>query len=138
MKKRWTSLGLKLVGFLCIYIVPILLFSGVMPFLHGDISAGVTYIGYVGFALIAIFSWHKFMDFVKKQPESVWRAVVLCITPVVVWCVVKLGLNHIGALLVSLISYWDKVLLFVVLGCLCNVFAARIATREDEEGNNGK
>lgn len=130
---KWAKISLHLLAFLCMYIAPILLFSGVKPFIHGEIKAGMTKIGYIALAVIAVIIWHKITKYVKKQKESVPRALFLCVTPIAVWLLVNMGINYIAETVTDLAQYWDKVLLFLILGCMFNVFAERIK----EDDNHG-
>lgn len=130
---RWAKISLRILAFLCMYIAPILLFSGVKPFIHGEIKAGMTRLGYIAIALISVLCWLKITDYVKKQKESVPRALFLCVTPIAVWVLVNLGIDHIAETVTDIAHYWDKVLIFVLLGCIFNVFAERIK----EDASNG-
>ena len=128
---KWLKLLLKALSFLCMYIVPIFLFSGVKPFIHGDISAGLTKVGYLAFVIAFIVCWIKLCRWVEKQPETVGGTVFLCITPLAVWVVVMLGVDHIADTVNSIINYWWRVLPFILAGCALKIFAS--ALKEEKE-----
>lgn len=122
----------KILSFLSIYIAPVLMFGTVTPFLHGDIDAGLTTAGVVCIVIIAIVCLFKARAYVKKQRESVFRSLFLSIFPIGAWAAVAFGIKEINTAFLSIMAYWNKVIIFIAIGCLLDTISNVFKETEDE------
>lgn len=121
----------KLLGFLFMIIAPIIMFGGVIPYTHEGIAAGLTTMGYIAVAVVALIAAIKCRSAIKRRKESLARGLLLSIFPIGAWLLVRLGTSKIASLAVNIAEYWDRVLIFIVIGA--GFYIAAEAMGEDKE-----
>jgi hypothetical protein len=58
----------------------------------------------------------KLKEWIHERPKSTWRGIILSIFPIVWWLVIFLVLGWFSNFLVTFGQYWDKVIIFIVIG----------------------
>lgn len=130
---KWCKRLLLCLGFTFEYILPILLFGGVVPYTRDTVEAGLTKAGYIALALIALILIRKAKEKIITLPKSLARGAVLSLFPLIVWVVVNVGLSWCLSAIESLCLYWDRILLFVVLGRVFYIMEEALTERESKE-----
>ena len=120
----------KLLGFIFMVICPIVIFGGVIPYTHEGKIAGFTTMGYIALAVIAFILSLKLYALVKKQKESLTRGLILFAFPCAWWFIIWLGINKLVSLATSIAAYWDRVLIFVILGGVCYIASEAMGVKE--------
>ncbi len=105
-------------GFVFQYVVPLALFSTVIPYTHGAISAGLTKTGWVAVAILCLVLVKKAKEKILSKPKSITRGVILSIFPILLWFAVNLVVDYIVGFIADFAAYWDKVILFILIGRL--------------------
>ncbi len=129
---KWCKRLLVCLGFSFEYILPILLFGGVVPYTRDTMEAGLTKAGYIALALIALILIKKAKEKLVTLPKSLARGAVLSVFPLIVWAVVNVGLSWCLSAINSLCVYWDRILLFVVLGRVFYIMEEALSERESK------
>lgn len=109
---------LKFAGFLFQYVIPIILFGNVVPYTHGALTAGLTTIGYIALAVLIFIISGKIKDKLQSVPDSVIKAVILSVFPIMYWFIAKLGIDYLLNFVTKLAQYWGYVIIFIVIGRL--------------------
>lgn len=112
MKK--ISTVLNLVGFLIQYVAPLLLFGSVVPYTH--IEEGLTGMGYIAVGVLVYFISKKLKEWILGKPKSLWRGLILSIFPIVWWLLIFLCLGWLSSFMLTLSHYWDKIIIFIIVG----------------------
>lgn len=118
MRVKWTGRIFLALGFIFQYIIPVVLFGGVIPYTHDGIAAGLTKMGYIAIAVIALILTHKLKEWLLGREKSLTRGLLLSVFPIVWWLIIFLALGWVEGFVVSLAAYWKRILLFIVLGRL--------------------
>ena len=113
---KWLKFAFSILGFTFQYILPILFFGGVIPYTHDGKQAGLTSMGYIALMVVIIVFYDQIRKFVLSQPKSLVRALVLSAFPIFIWFVINMCLGWIVNTIDALVLYWDRVILFIVLG----------------------
>lgn len=129
MKKLATLFNF--VGFAIQYLLPIILFGDVVPYTKEGLGRCLTGMGYIAIALVLYFCCKKFKEWLLQKPKSIKRALVLSIFPIVWWLAIFLGLDFLSAFVLKLSNYWDKVILFILLGRGCYVVSEALSNTEE-------
>lgn len=119
MKEKLKKTGKKIpsiLGFVTMYVIPILLFGNIIPYTRQDIPAGLTRAGYFAVALIALIIIGKFKQRIYSKPKSIYRGLTLSIFPIIFWVIVKIGVDYIERAIITFSNYWDKVIIFILIG----------------------
>ena len=130
---KWCKRLLVCLGFSFQYILPILFFGGVVPYTRDTMRAGLTKAGYIALALIVLILIKKAKEKIITLPKSIARGAVLSLFPVIVWAVVNMGLSWCLSAFGSLCVYWDRILIFIVLGRVFYVMEEALTERENKE-----
>lgn len=119
-------------GFAIQYVVPILLFGDIVPFITTKEAVGkcLTGMGYVAVALVLFFALKKVKEWILMKPKSIKRAIILSIPAVVWWVAIFLGLNFITDAIVKFTSYWEYVIIFILLGRGCYIISEGLSAEE--------
>ena len=112
--KVWSYI-LSGIGFIFQYIIPIFLFGNVLPYWR---EAGVTVMGYIAIAIIALIICGKLKGKLHEMPKGLVRASLLSLFPIAFWLIVKIGVNYLLNLAVDLAQYWGYVIIFIIIGRL--------------------
>lgn len=119
LKKIFTINNLLIsIGFLCMYIVPIILFGEVVPYTHDTINAGLTKAGYIAIAIIVIILCKKIRERIIKLPKSLVRGLILSIFPIAYWLIASVGVDYLLSFLLAVSKYLDRVIIFIIIGRL--------------------
>ena len=128
MKKLATLFSL--VGFAVQYLFPIILFGDIVPYTRDGIGKCLTGMGYIAIGLAVYFASKKVKEWLLHKPKSIVRALLLSVFPIVWWLVIMLGADFVSGFLLDFSNYWDKVILFIILGRGCCVVSEALS----EEG----
>lgn len=107
---------LRILAFVCTFIVPILLLGVISPLAHGELGEGLTGLGYIALALVIVVVAFKLFGKIYKMPKGWKRALLISIFPIAIWLVIFLGVDYIKAILISVCDYWLKVGIFIFIG----------------------
>lgn len=120
------------VGFAIQYIVPIVIFGDIVPFTTTKEAVGrcLTGMGYVAIALALFFALKKVKEWILQKPKSIKRALLLSIPPIVWWVAIFIGLEFLSSFMLKFSNYWDKVILFIILGRGCYVVSEALSAEE--------
>lgn len=129
MKKLATLFNF--LGFAIQYLLPIILFGDVVPYTKEGLGRCLTGMGYIAVGLVLFFCFKKFKEWLLQRPKSIKRALILSIFPIVWWFAIFLGLDVLSAFVIKLSVYWDKVILFIILGRGCYVVSEALANTEE-------
>lgn len=128
MKKLATLFSI--VGFTVQYLFPIILFGDIVPYTRDGIGKCLTGMGYIAIGLAVYFASKKVKEWLLHKPKSIARALLLSVFPIVWWLVIMLGADFVIGFLLDFSNYWDKVILFIILGRGCCVVSEALS----EEG----
>ena len=112
-----------LLGFIIQYIVPVLLFGDIVPFVTNDVTVGkcLTGMGYIAIGVILFFALKKIKERILQKPKSIKRAILLSIPSIVWWVAIFLGLEYLVSFMMTFADFWNKVIIFIILGRGCYV-----------------
>lgn len=130
MKKLATFFSL--VGFAVQYLFPIILFGDIVPYTKDGLGKCLTGMGYIAIALAVYFATKKIKEWLLQKPKSIKRALLLSLFPIVWWAIILLGADFLSAFMLDFSNFWDKVILFIILGRGCCVVSEALS----EEGVN--
>ena len=128
MKKLATIF--QFVGFVVQYLLPIIIFGDIIPYTAEGFGRCLTGMGYIAIALALYFASKKVKEWVLQKPKSTKRALLLSIFPIVWWLAILCGVNFVSDFVMKFSDYWDKVILFIILGRGCYVVSETLS----EEG----
>lgn len=128
MKKLATFFSL--VGFAVQYLFPIILFGDIVPYTKDGLGKCLTGMGYIAIGLAVYFASKKVKEWLLQKPKSIKRALLLSVFPIVWWAVILLGADFLSAFMLDFSNFWDKVILFIILGRGCCVVSEALS----EEG----
>lgn len=117
---------LNLLGFTFQYLVPLVLFSGVIPYTHEGVAAGLTKMGYVAVAIAVFLVCHKLEKQLERIEDNVARVSLSSLFPIAKWALVGAVLSAFESFVVKLVGWWWQMLIFIVIGRLLFILAAAI------------
>ena len=118
--------GMFVLSYIFQYIMPIVLFGGVIPYFHGDIGAGLTGCGVIAVCLVLALIYRKVKAVIKDKLTGVAQALLLSIFPIAMWVTVGKGIYGVMNFVNSLIDYWWVALIFIILGRVCAIVGEAI------------
>ena len=124
MKKLATLFSI--VGFAIQYLLPIIIFGDVIPYTRDGVGKCLTAMGYIAIALVLYFIAKKAKEWLLQRPKSIKRALILSLFPIVWWLAILLGVEFLSAFVLKFSNYWDKVIIFILLGRGCYVISEAI------------
>ena len=139
MKKL--AIAFDWIGFIIQYIVPIFLFSDVVPFVVKNPDKTLTTVGAIAFILAGVFLWKKLKKKILELPKAWWRALILSIPSIVVWLIVWKLLGTVTGFIVSLGNYWGGILVFIIIGRVFAILSEtfyNIEPSKDKDENAGE
>ena len=121
-----------LLGFIIQYIVPVLLFGDIVPFVTNDVTVGkcLTGMGYIAIGVILFFALKKIKERILQKPKSIKRAILLSIPSIVWWVAIFLGLEYLVSFMMTFADFWNKVIIFIILGRGCYVVSEALCEEE--------
>lgn len=129
MKKLATIFSF--VGFAIQYLIPIILFGDIVPYTRENLGRCLTAMGYIAIGLLLFFCGKKFKEWLLQRPKSIKRALVLSIFPVVWWLAIMFGLDFLSDFVMRIANFWDKIILFILLGRGCYVVSEALSNTEE-------
>lgn len=129
MKKLATLFNF--LGFAIQYLIPIVLFGDIVPYTREGLGRCLTGMGYIAIGLVLFFCFKKFKEWLLQRPKSIKRALVLSVFPIVWWVAILLGLDFLSMFVLKISNYWDKVIIFILLGRGCYVVSEALANTEE-------
>ena len=130
---KWIRRAFSALGFAFTYLIPIILFGGVVPYTHDGVKAGLTKMGYIAIAVIVIVLSGKLKEYLLERPKSFGRALILSLFPVVWWLIIFFALGWIESFAASISLWWDKVIIFILLGRICCVISEALYDTEEKK-----
>ena len=121
----------NLAGFVIQYLLPIILFGDVVPYTREGLGRCLTGMGYIAVGLVLFFCFKKLKEWLLQRPKSIKRALVLSIFPIVWWAAILFGLDFLSTFVLKISNYWDKVILFILLGRGCYVVSEALSNTEE-------
>lgn len=112
--KVWSFI-LSGIGFIFQYIIPIVLFGNVIPYTR---EAGLTFMGYIAVVITILIISGKLKDKLHEKKKGLVRASLLSLFPIVFWVIIKVGINYLVNLFVSIAQYWGYLIIFILIGRL--------------------
>lgn len=128
MKKLATVFSI--VGFAIQYLIPIAIFGDIVPYTAEGVGKCITGMGYIAIAVALFFATKKLREWILQRPKSITRALILSIAPIVWWLAIFLGLDFLSDFMVKFTNYWDKVIIFILLGRGCFVLSEALTAEE--------
>lgn len=133
---KWLKYAFYILGFAFQYCIPLLLFGGVIPYTHENLSAGLTGMGYIAIIIFGLIIGKKIKEKLLQRPKTLLRGIFLSLFPIAMWLIVNLCLGWIVGFVDEISLYWDKIIPFIVLGRL--FYTIEEAMVGSEVKNNGK
>lgn len=115
--------GMFVLSYIFQYIMPIVLFGGVVPYTHGELGAGLTGCGVIALCLVLFLLYRKVKEFIKNKLTGVAQALLLSIFPIAMWVTVGKGIYGVMSFVNTLVDYWWTALIFIILGRVCAIVA---------------
>jgi uncharacterized membrane protein YeaQ/YmgE (transglycosylase-associated protein family) len=134
MKKL--AIAFDWIGFIIQYIVPIFLFSDVVPFVVRNPDKTLTTVGAIAFILAGLFLWKKFKKKILELPKAWWRALILSAPSIVTWLIVWKLLGTVTSFIVSLGNYWTGILVYIIIGRVFAILSETFYNIEPRETKN--
>ena len=131
---RWLRYAFSFLGFVFEYVIPLLLFGGVIPYTHEGVAAGLTKMGYIAIIVFLLIVGKKIKEKLLTREKSLPRGAILSVFPIAFWLVINFGIEWVVGFIDSLSLYWDRIILFIVLGRL---FYTAEETMHAKETKNG-
>lgn len=130
MKKLSTLF--EFIGFAIQYILPVLLFGDIIPFVTNDVTVGkcLTGMGYIAVALILFFVFKKVREWLLQRPKSIKRAILLSIPDIVWWAAIRLALDYLTSFMLTFSEFWGSVIIFILLGKGCYILSESLYEEE--------
>ena len=72
--------------------------------------------GYIAVVLFALVCIKKLKEKLLSKPKSLQRGIVLSLFPIILWLVINVSVDYVVRFIADFAEYWDKVLLFIILG----------------------
>ena len=113
--------ALFILSYLLQYIMPIVLFGGVVPYTHGELGAGLTGAGVIALCLVLFLLYRKVKEFIKDKLTGVAQALLLSVFPISMWVTVGKGIYGVISFVNTLVDYWWTALIFIILGRVCAI-----------------
>lgn len=134
MKKL--AIAFDWIGFIIQYIVPIFLFSDVVPFVVRNPDKTLTTVGAIAFILAGVFLWKKLKKKILELPKAWWRALILSAPSIVTWLIVWRLLGTVTSFIVSLGNYWTGILVYIIIGRVFAILSETFYNIEPRENKN--
>ena len=129
MKKL--AIFFNLAGFIIQYLLPIILFGDVVPYTKEGLGRCLTGMGYIAVGLVLFFCFKKLKEWLLERPKCITRALILSIFPIVWWVAILFGLDFLSTFVLKISNYWDKVIIFILLGRGCYVVSEALSNTEE-------
>lgn len=72
--------------------------------------------GYIAVGVLVYFISKKLKEWILGKPKSLWRGLILSIFPIVWWLLIFLCLGWLSSFMLTLSHYWDKIIIFIIVG----------------------
>lgn len=134
---KWLKYAFYTLGFIFQYCIPLLLFGRVIPYYtHDGIREGLTGMGYIAIIVFCLIVGKKIKEKLLQRPKTLLRGIFLSLFPIAMWLIVNICLGWLIGFVDEISLYWDKIILFIVLGRL--FYTIEEAIVGSEVMNNGK
>lgn len=133
---KWLRYAFYTLGFIFEICIPLLLFGSVVPYTHEGLQAGLTGMGYIAITVFCLIVGKKIKEKLLQRPKTLLRGIFLSLFPIAMWLIVNIGLGWIIGFVDEISLYWDKIILFIVLGRLFYTIEEAIVGAEVK--NDGK
>lgn len=121
-------------GYICQYIMPIVLFGIVVPYYHGTIAPGATGAGIVALCIILSITYRRLEEKIEKNLSGFWHGFILSIFPITIWIALGIGIYRVLEFFNTLANYWWTALIFIIIGRVCTIIADSINDIGGEDG----
>ena len=130
MSTKWTYRFLYVLSFTFQYIVPLVLFGGVIPYTHDGIAAGLTNMGYIAIAIGVLIICGKVEKYSEKISDPLVRTSIQVTFPLGKWILVGFALNWTVDFINKITRYWWQMLIFIIIGLMLRVMASAFVKKE--------
>ena len=118
------------IGFVLEYVIPILLFGLVTPLVHGKIDEGLTTVGIIAVAVLALILLGKIKAAVLQWDKGLLRALILAIIKAVPIVIIAIALNWLGPFVEKLTTYMWRVVPLFIIGCFFDMTGEVLDAKE--------
>ena len=125
-------------GFTFQYIIPLILFGGVIPYTHSGVDAGLTKMGYIAFAVAAVIVSIKVREYFVKRKKGLIRGLILSAFPIAVWIIIGIGLGMVAEFVYNLSQYWERMLIFIVIARVFYIMEEWITEKSEKTERSEK
>lgn len=125
--------ALYVCGYICQYLMPIILFGFVVPYYRGTTGARATGAGIIALCLILAITYRKIEKKIDENCKGVWHGIFLSIFPIVIWIALGIGIQRVLNFVNTLVDYWWIAFIFIIIGRVLTT----VADEMTERGNNG-
>lgn len=115
---KWTPKLFYVLGFIFEYVIPVLLFGLVTPLVHGKLDEGLTTVGVIAVAVLALILIGKIKSAVEKWEKGIVRAIILSFLKAVPLFIFAIFLRWLIPFTESLLLYMWRIIPMFILGCL--------------------
>ena len=133
---KWLSRLLICLGFTFQYIIPLVLFGGVVPYTHSGVDKGLTKMGYIAFAVAAVIVSIKIREYFVKHKKGLVRGLILSAFPIAVWIIIGIGLGMVADFVYNLSQYWGRMLIFIVIARVFYIMEEWISEKNEKNNTN--
>ena len=119
-----------MIGFVLEYVIPILLFGLVTPLVHGKIDEGLTTVGIIAVAVLALILLGKIKAAVLQWDKGLLRALILAIIKAVPIVIIAIALNWLGPFVEKLTTYMWRVVPLFIIGCFFDMTGEVLDAKE--------
>ena len=134
MKKL--AIAFDWIGFIIQYIVPIFLFSDVVPYVVTNPDKTLTTVGAIAVILAWVFLWKKLKKKILEMPKAWWRALILSIPSIVVWLIVWNLLGTVTSFIVNMGKYWTEILVYIIIGRVFAILSEMFYNIDPDKNKN--
>lgn len=124
---------MALLSFSFQYLIPLILFGGVVPYTHDGISAGLTTMGYVAVGVLCFIIIRKLKESVLNQDKSLLRGLLLAVFRIVPYVLIGLAGSWLCGFISRLVAFWWDMLIFVALSCAFTIIEEALYEKKVKE-----
>ena len=133
---KWIYRSLILLGFTFQYIIPLILFGGVIPYTHDGIAAGLTKMGYIAIAVGILIVCSKLERKLEALNDGILKELLKSIFPIGKWLIVGFALSWVTDFVDNLTSWWWDMIIFIIIGRLFYIAASEFRRRSVTNGES--
>ena len=105
------------------YLMPIVLFGFVVPYIRGNAGTGMTGAGIIALCLVISITYRKLEKKIDENIKGVWHGILLSIVPIIIWLALGIGIQRVLDFVNTLVDYWWIAFIFIIIGRICYTVA---------------